>query len=125
MKLKHWLLHLLVTLRMIPQPQLIPRFCDRHPNPKDLETGCLAIAANHSLLKNATFRCPGGCGERLLLSLNSRQQPHWELAIDWLGRPSLTPSIRQMNACRCHFWIRAGQVCWCNDMNQVSSGLPK
>jgi len=65
--------------------------------------------------KWACLRCPGGCGEILLLSLNPTGRPRWTAAIDWLGRPTVQPSVKQLDGCRCHFWIRCGMVEWCSD----------
>ncbi|WP_206431681.1 DUF6527 family protein, partial [Sphingomonas koreensis] len=40
--------------------------------------------------------------------------------LDWLCRPSITPSINQLNACGCHFWIKDGAVEWCRDSRRSS-----
>ena len=47
-------------------------------------------------------------------------EPETELVVglDWLGRPSLSPSVRQLNECRCHFWITRGMVRWCADSHR-------
>ncbi|WP_368045174.1 DUF6527 family protein [Paracoccus sp. SCSIO 75233] len=59
--------------------------------------------------------CPGGCGNIMRLPLVSNRRPHWSVNRDWLGRPSLSPSVHQRNACRAHFWIRKGAVTWCRN----------
>jgi len=106
---------LLVFFRRIARPDLVARIMDRHPNPEDLTPGLLVIVQDGPLAKWACFRCPGGCGARLQLSLNPKRRPRWGVDLDWLRRPSLSPSVHQKNACHCHFWVRSGRVEWCGD----------
>ncbi|MGB4950377.1 MAG: DUF6527 family protein [Rhizobiaceae bacterium] len=65
--------------------------------------------------KWACFRCPCGCGETIKLSLSKNRRPRWTAISDWLKRPAISPSVRQTNECRCHFWIRQGRIDWCKD----------
>ena len=62
----------------------------------------------------AALDCPCGSGHRLLVNLNSRRYPHWEL--DSGPRLSLWPSIddRTPNR-RCHFVLNNGRVRWIQD----------
>jgi hypothetical protein len=53
------------------------------------------------------------------LSLNQARHPCWAASIDRLGRPTLHPSVRQLNECKCHFWIREGTVHWCTDSGKI------
>ncbi|WP_369858011.1 DUF6527 family protein [Candidatus Thalassolituus haligoni] len=71
------------------------------------------LVRDGSVSKWATFRCPGACGERIDLSLNPHQRPHWKVTLDWWRRPTVSPSVHQRNTCGCHFWIRKGNVVWC------------
>ncbi|WP_246628708.1 DUF6527 family protein [Methylomagnum ishizawai] len=88
---------------------------DRHPKPDELPPGLLVVVKDGGYLKWACFRCPGGCGEKLQLSLNPSRRPRWTVGLDWLRRPTLTPSVHQFNACRCHFVLKNGIVNWCRD----------
>ncbi|MDV4146480.1 DUF6527 family protein [Shimia sp. FJ5] len=65
--------------------------------------------------KWACFHCPSGCGETIKLSLSKNRMPRWTAMSDWLRRPTISPSVRQTNECRCHFWIRCGRIDWCRD----------
>ena len=105
---------LLVKVGIIRRPDLVGRLMDRHPNPDELP-GLLVIVKDGGHLKWACFRCPGGCGEKLQLSLNQARRPRWTVRLDWLQRPTVTPSVHQLNACRCHFVLKAGVVNWCED----------
>lgn len=104
---------LLVKCRLIPQPELVGRPIDCHPTPQELEPGALFIVQDNGHQKWACFRCPGGCGEKLQLSLNPSRRPKWTIALDWLSRPTVTPSVHQLNSCGCHFWIQRGAISWC------------
>lgn len=112
---RDWLRRALIGWGLVPKPDLAGAYLPDHPSPDDLTPGRLIVVRDGALTKWACFRCPGGCGERIQLSLNSARRPRWSVSLDWLRRPSLEPSVRQMNACRCHFWVRKGRVEWCGD----------
>lgn len=105
----------LVAAGIIPRPDLVARVMDSHPTPGDLKPGVLVVVQDGDRAKWACLRCPGGCGEKLQLSLNLSRRPRWAVSLDWLQRPSVSPSIHQLNDCRCHFWIKGGTVEWCVD----------
>ncbi|WP_340674313.1 DUF6527 family protein [Enterobacter cloacae] len=65
--------------------------------------------------KWACFKCPGQCETIISLSLNKNRNPKWTLTTDIFNRPTVTPSIHQINKCRCHFWITKGQIIWCKN----------
>ena len=105
----------LLDIGWIKPPVFISEVVSQHPTPDSLEEGKLVIVKNGRLKKWACFRCPGGCGLKIMLSLSPNRSPRWRVKSDWLGRPSIKPSIRQLNDCGCHFWIRRGGVEWCLD----------
>ena len=107
----------------LPRSHLIASVQDAHPDPERLTSGRLVIVRSSGLDKWGCFRCPGGCGEKLQLSLSQQRRPRWSIAIDRFGRPCVSPSIRQTNACRCHFWIKKGRVEWCRDSGQPGSNI--
>lgn len=109
---------LLVWLRYIRKPDLFAHTVPTHPAPEDIKPGQILVVCDAKYQKWACFHCPGGCGESILLSLNQKRHPCWGVTIDWLGRPTLHPSVRQLNECRCHFWVRQGVVEWCPDSGQ-------
>lgn len=109
----HLIRQLLAGLRIIPKPDLVGRIMDRHPTPAELKTGVFIIVRDDNRQKWACFRCPGGCGEKLQLPLRPSKRPRWAVTLDWLRRPSVTPSVHQLNNCRCHFWLKGGTVEWC------------
>lgn len=106
---------LLTRLRLIPRPDFAAQIVPTHPSPEAVKPGAMLVVGDATYQKWACFRCPGDCGENILLPLNKAQRPRWAVSIDWLGRPTIHPSVRQLNECRCHFWIRQGRVDWCLD----------
>lgn len=112
----------LVATGIIPRPDLVARVMDRHPTPGDLQPGVLVVVQDGDLAKWACLRCPGGCGEKLQLSLNTSRRPRWAVSLDRLHRPSVSPSVHQLNDCHCHFWIKGGTVEWCADSGRRGSG---
>ncbi|WP_445083217.1 DUF6527 family protein [Candidatus Nitrotoga sp. HW29] len=75
----------------------------------------LVVVKDEKHEKWACLRCPGGCGEKIQLSLSSQRRPRWSVVQDRFERPTITSSIRMTNKCACHFWIREGEVKWCTD----------
>lgn len=106
---------MLVWRRYIRRPDFSAQTVLTHPTPEEIKSGQIIVVGDVQYQKWACFRCPGGCGESILLSLNQKRHPSWKITIDWLGRPTLYPSIRQLNDCQCHFWIRQGMIEWCAD----------
>jgi hypothetical protein len=94
---------------------LLTRVTDRMPADNEVWSGELVVVESGGFRKWACMKCPGGCGMKISLSLNANLGPRWRVTGDWFGRPSIEPSVHQMNECRCHFWVRSGQVEWCPD----------
>ena len=95
--------------------RLATKRCTVFPDPDTVEEPSLYITQVGHLRKWASFRCPGKCGKIVRLRLASSESPHWNVATDWLGRTTISPSVRQLTDCACHFWIRRGRVEWCPD----------
>lgn len=94
---------------------LLTRVTDRMPEDMEIKSGELVMVENDGFRKWACLKCPGGCGAKISLSLSPKRRPRWRVAADWFGRPSIEPSVHQMNGCHCHFWVRRGVVEWCGD----------
>ena len=89
--------------------------CAMFPKAALVADRSLYVTEARRLRKWASFRCPGRCGKIVRLQLTGTQSPRWTVTTDWLGRSTLMPSVRQLNACRCHFWVRQGCIDWCAD----------
>ena len=100
---------LLVRLRLLESVDVTACVRARHPKPDALHPDRLIVERSDDIEKWACFQCPGECGEKIMLSISQTQMPRWRVVIDWFGRPTIEPSIRQVNECRCHFWIRRAE----------------
>lgn len=109
----NFLLRLLAWLGIIAKPDMTVRYSETHPTLAALKDGELVIVRSGDFSKWACLRCPCGCGEKIALSLNQERRPSWAVAVDWLERPTVTPSVWQTTGCYSHFWIRAGCIAWC------------
>ncbi len=94
---------------------LLTRVADRMPADMEIKSDELVVVESDGFRKWACLKCPGGCGVKIALSLNPNRRPRWRVATDWFARPSIEPSVHQMNDCRCHFWVRRGVIEWCPD----------
>lgn len=106
---------LLIWLRIIHRPDLLVRVISDHPSPDSMKPGCIYIVGGQGYKKWAYFRCPADTTEIIQLSLMQNRTPSWELTIDSLDRPTINPSVRQLEGSYAHFWIKKGCVEWCED----------
>lgn len=106
---------LLVAVRLIPRPAFIAVFVSDHPDPETMTGDRLYVVGGNGFTKWAYFRCPADRAEIVQLSLMPERRPRWAVAVDLLGRPTIEPSVRQLDGSYAHFWIRKGQVVWCGD----------
>ncbi|MDV2985118.1 UNVERIFIED_CONTAM: DUF6527 family protein [Methylobacteriaceae bacterium AG10] len=101
---------------------LIARRTSRYPDDASVRDGELVFVVDGGVEKWACFRCPGGCGALIPLSLNPRRRPRWSVALDWLHRPTVRPSVHQTNDCACHFHVNGGRVDWCEGGRPLGRG---
>ena len=113
--MKAFLIRLLIWLRIISQPDLLALIVADHPTPESIKLGYIYIVGGSGYRKWAYFRCPAKTGEIIQLSLMPNHRPKWEIAIDSLNRPTVNPSVRQLEGSYAHFWIKSGCIEWCED----------
>lgn len=65
--------------------------------------------------KWAVFRCPKHEDEIIQLSLMQNRRPRWSITLDFLDRPTIHPSVRQLDGAYAHFWVKSGAIDWCAD----------
>jgi hypothetical protein len=85
---------------------------DDNPDIEKIERNKITIVGGHDYAKWAYLRCPCGCNEVIMLSLNKKSRPNWSIKVDLFGRPTLNPSINKLTGCHSHFWIKKGNVLW-------------
>jgi hypothetical protein len=106
---------LLIGFRIIPRPDLLARVVSDHPVPETMQAGWIYVVGGSEYQKWAYFRCPADNDELIQLSLMPNRRPRWELGIDFLERPTISPSVRQLDGSYAHFWVRKGRIDWCSD----------
>jgi len=82
------------------------------PVDNQLVRGLLMREVRGGYAKWAHFRCPR-CSEHIQISIAGNKG--WTLNVDWLRRPTLSPSIWQTGSCGAHFFVRGGHIAWCKD----------
>jgi len=82
--------------------------------PDNLDPGTIYVAGENGHLWFAAMICPCGCGETLYMSLQQDRRPCWRLSEDRDGSVTLHPSVWRQVGCRSHFFLRRGQVEWCD-----------
>lgn len=107
-----------VRLGLIPRPDFIVRFVANHPRQEAMEAGVIYVVGGRGYQKWALFRCPQHEEEIIQLSLMRNSRPRWTITADFLERPTLDPSVRQLEGSCAHFWVRRGKVAWCADSGE-------
>jgi hypothetical protein len=108
-------LRFLIWLGLIRRPDFWMRVVADHPARALMQPGLIYIVGGPGYRKWAYFLCPTGNGDLIQLSLQAKHRPRWEIRPDILGRPTVHPSVRQLEGSYAHFWIRNGNVFWCDD----------
>ena len=112
---------LLLWLGLIKKPDFLMRLVPDHSDRGRMEQGLIYVVGGPGYQKWAYLLCPTGNGEVIQLSLQAKHRPRWVVTRDILGRPTVHPSVRQMEGSYAHFWIRSGQVLWCEDTGRRPS----
>jgi hypothetical protein len=102
----------LVWLGFIAKPRYLARYAEQHPSLSELTDDDFVIVRTGAFTKWACFKCPCGCNQKIALSLQTERRPSWTVVVDWLQRPTVSPSVHQLAGCLSHFWIRRGNVEW-------------
>ena len=85
------------------------------PSNDRIAKGDFFVVASDQHKKWALFKCPCGCGRVITLGLSARRKPHWVVTLGSGKFPTLYPSVRQLDGCLSHFWLKDGTVYWCRD----------
>ncbi len=85
-----------------------------NPNPDVLKDNIIYVVGRDSYVKWAYLKCPSKCGDIIMLSLIKSKRPSWVIKQDKIGRPTIYPSIRKLDGCRSHFWVKKGKLIWSN-----------
>ncbi|HBC31162.1 hypothetical protein KCV26_11440 [Petrimonas sulfuriphila] len=83
-----------------------------NPNPDSLKENIVYVVGNKNYSKWGYMKCPCGCGDLIMLSLNKDSFPSWTIKQDKLGRATISPSINRLDGCKSHYFIRKGKLIW-------------
>ena len=83
-----------------------------NPNPDIIEKNIIYVVGGLKYTKWAYFKCPCGCNDTIMLSLNKHDFPSWSVKQDKFGRASISPSINKLDGCKSHFFIKKGKLKW-------------
>jgi hypothetical protein len=86
-----------------------------NPNPDNLKNDIIYVVGEKRFVKWAYLKCPCGCNESIMLSLNKTNYPSWSVKQDKLGRATISPSINKLDGCKSHFLIKKGKLIWARD----------
>jgi hypothetical protein len=115
-KLNQLLRRFLIAIRVKRRAAFELRWRKDHPKSEDLKIGDLVVVGvPDQYQKWAYFKCPCSCGNQLRLSLSSNDSPSWKVDVSDDGIASIHPSVRQINGCYSHFWLKEGEIDWCRD----------
>lgn len=114
-----------VRLGLIRKPDFLMRVIADHPAPDQIAAGWVYVVGGPGYRKWAYLRCPTGNGDVIQLSLQPNRRPKWEVMKDFLGRPTIHPSVRQLEGSYAHFWIKKGMVHWCEDTGKPPPFRPR
>mgnify|MGYP003700617147 CR=1 FL=1 len=117
--LKRIVCHIAVDLGFIDRPDLTTLAVNDHPVPGEMESGVIYVVGGPGYQKWAILRCPRHENEIIQLSLMAGRRPRWSIKTDILGRPTIYPSVRQLEGSFAHFWIKSGRVEWCADSGRA------
>lgn len=108
----------LIWLRVVSRPDLVTVNVMHHPAPEAIKPGCIYVVSEGQYKKWAYFRCPADQNEIIQLALMPNRRPRWSVTADILDRPTLYPSVRQVEGSYAHFWVKRGHVEWCEDTGE-------
>lgn len=112
-RVRRWLLQ---ALRVAHRAEFLSINVREHPAEAEIKPGYVYVVVTDSgRPKWAYLRCPADAAEVIQLCLMRNHRPRWDLKKDFLGRPSVHPSVRQTDGSFAHFWVNKGRVRWCPD----------
>lgn len=107
-----WLVEWIASTGLWHRPNYLVQDVAEAPADHELRLGLVHREVRGGHPKWAHFACPR-CGEHIALPIVGRKS--WNLALDWLRRPTIHPSVWQTGSCGAHFFVQRGMIVWCRD----------
>jgi hypothetical protein len=108
--LSHFLTRAIFRLPFLSMPAFLADVVSECPSREELRSGTIFIEIRGGYPKWAHLRCPK-CGDHIQLPLAGTDR--WTVRVDFLHRPTLSPSVWEERACGAHFIVRKGNLYWC------------
>lgn len=86
--------------------------------PENFADNRLYAVGEHNQFWLAALKCPCRCGDIIQLPMLEGQRPRWKLSHKDFRLPTLAPSIDRTVGCRAHFWLKNGDVIWCDESSR-------
>lgn len=112
---KEVLLTIFIKIGYYDSPDFLSQIVSDNPSLEKLPKNQVLVVGGPGYKKWAYLKCPCGCGDFIMLSLSKITRPRWSVSLDFFNRPTIYPSIRQTSGCMSHFWIKGGNLKWCED----------
>src|SRR5258708_1843595 len=97
-------------LRLLRRPQFLSKVVSECPSSEEITRGLVFVEKRGGYSKWAHLVCPR-CGDHVQLPLAGQER--WSVKVDFLGRPTIQPSIWEESSCGAHFFVRKGELLWC------------
>lgn len=78
--------------------------------PEIMTQNCVYVEGDCKKYWMAAFICPCGCNDVIYLNLMKKVKPYWSIKFHSKDKISISPSIRRITGCKCHFIICKGRV---------------
>lgn len=115
-----WALRLVVAewlfrLPWMRRPKWLATVADSRPSDDALRPDLVILEIREDYLKWAHLICPT-CGDHIELPMAGCEK--WTVKVDWLRRPTFSPSIWERATCGAHFFIRRGEPFWSTELTE-------
>lgn len=107
-----WLLITIARLRGLYTIQMVEE------EPEKLRPKRVYLVGEEGSIWYAVFACPCGCNEKVYTKFVKESRPRWTYEVNPDNSISLSPSVWRNKGCKSHFFLRNGEIRWCNSINQ-------
>lgn len=97
-------------LPFMRRPRYLAQAASESPSLEELRPNLMVLEIRGGYLKWVHLSCPK-CGDPIQLPLAGNER--WSVKVDLLRRPTIAPSIWETESCGAHFFVKKGEVLWC------------
>lgn len=104
------IVELIFRLPLMRRPRYLMQTAPETPATEELREDAIVLEIRDGYLKWAHLTCPK-CGDHIQLPLAGKER--WSVNVDYLRRPTFAPSIWETDSCGAHFFVKKGDLLWC------------